>query len=149
MASRIFYHASFVFLISIFGGIAAFAQEHREKYQFLISGMKSEREKLTSGVVRGKGERTVTRKRDEKTQTVTGPLDYSVAFDFVNEKIRADRKEPDLVGTVTNKPAFFGQYVETSKRIEYCFYELEQPASTAIVYLADPKNGIFEFADYW
>lgn len=46
---------------------SCFADEKADRFLFLIDGEKFEREKLITGIVRGKGERTLTREIDGKS----------------------------------------------------------------------------------
>lgn len=57
----------------------------------LIQGVKEARLKLTSGVVRGKGRRSL----GPKSQGVLeGDISFFCAFDYPNRRIRTDREEP-------------------------------------------------------
>ncbi len=60
-----------------------FAADKAEQFKFLVDGMRFEREKIISGVVRGKGERTLEQEIDGKPVSNTGPVEYFLAFDFL------------------------------------------------------------------
>jgi len=120
-----------------------FADEKAERFRFLVEGMKLEREKIASGVVRGKGERTLTQEHDGKSVTGTAPVEYFLAFDFLENKMRVDRKEPsfDKAGEYEHR---LGQYIEIQDSIAYCSFILGS-LQTDIIFVASPKEGDYEW----
>ena len=119
------------------------ADEKTERFQFLIDGMKFEREKLVSGIVRGKGERTLTRKVGEQTITNTCPVEYFLAFDFLEGKQRVDRHEPRFKEN-DSFDLCLGQYIETNDAIMYCS-SVQGDIGTGIIFVARPKEGDYDF----
>jgi len=117
--------------------------ETAERFHFIIDGMKSEREKIVSGVVRGKGERTLTREINGKSVTDIGPVEYFLAFDFLEENMRVDRKELGFLVDGGYEP-WLGQYIEKKDSMEYCSYSPEEPLARVIL-VARPKEGDYEF----
>jgi hypothetical protein len=120
-----------------------FADEKTERFRFLVAGMKFEREKIISGVVRGKGERTLMQEIDGKSVTATAPVEYLLAFDFLENKMRVDRKEPsfDKAGGYNHH---LGQYIETHDSIVYSDYTPHE-SYTDIIIIVSPKDGDYEW----
>ena len=119
------------------------ADEKAEQFKFLIDGMKFEREKIVSGIVRGKGERTLEREVDGKSISGTGPVEYFLAFDFLEDNLRVDRHESHFKEDGSHDRRL-GQYIETEDMIAYCSSLLDDP-QTGIIFIANPKVGDYEF----
>ncbi len=114
-------------------------------FQFLLNGIQTEREKLRSGLVNGKGEYTVTRTIDKKTASVSTPMEYFSAFDFSEGNMRADRKQADLKSGDNEKIQYKGQYIETPQKLMYCSYREDDKLNTAAIFIADPKQDYYSF----
>ena len=128
------------------------ADDKAKRFLFLVEGMKFEREKIVSGVVRGKGERSRTRDLDGKSHvwetdlnlvTSTAPVEYLIAFDFAENKMRVDRKEPNFDDTGGYEHQL-GQYIETQDSIVYDSHVLNKPY-TCVIFVAQPKEGDYDW----
>ncbi|GHT26651.1 hypothetical protein FACS18942_04500 [Planctomycetales bacterium] len=120
-----------------------FPDEKAEQFKFLIDGMKFEREKIISGIVRGKGEQIFEREADGKSVIDTGPVEYFIAFDFLEGNQRVDRNE----SVFKEKGGYYsrlGQYIERKDAIEYCSTPFGNP-DLRVIFVANPKEGQYDF----
>jgi len=125
-----------------------FADEKADRFLFLIDGEKFEREKLITGIVRGKGERILTREIDGKTISDTAPVEYFIAFDFLEGNTRVDRHEV-MFKENGGYERHLGQYIEKKDSIEYCSY-MPDDNSMGSIFVAQPKEGPdYEFRSKW
>lgn len=70
------------------------APSRPELLDYLVSGMKTEREKLRSGIVRARGEKS---RVDNETVPIQGQIELFAAFDYSTRSFRFDRSEPNFV----------------------------------------------------
>ena len=113
-----------------------------ERWLAFVDNMKYEREKIVSAIVRGKGERTLTSEFDGESITVTGPIEYFLAFDFAGGNMRVDRHELGFTrdGELERR---LGQFVETRSSIEWCSSRPGQQWSE-VIFVARPKPAYHE-----
>lgn len=119
------------------------AEKKEEQFAFLVNGMKFEREKMITGIVRGKGERTLVREIDGRSVTDTGPVEYFLAFDFQEGSHRIDRYESNF-REKGGYDRWLAQYIEKNDSIEYCSSLLDD-RPLAVVFVARPKEGDYDF----
>jgi hypothetical protein len=135
-----------LFVLIVVNIETAVAEEISERFHFLLNGIRSEREKLVYGIVRGSGQHVRTIEEDDGTITTkTGPVEYFFAFDYLAKNFRIDRKEADLDRENPENFLGLGQYIERTDAIEYHYRRLFEPEESGIIFIATPKEGNYEF----